>query len=138
MEDPYKLEVRVPFLMFVYGILREGRIHELADDIEQLRSRIRTAEKYTMRCGGIAFISEGGKHSILGDVYRINSVSGIRLVHGMESGAGYVLKPIEVPGFEEPVYAYFDAHESRSMTNIVPSGDYINWRKEEERTWQKY
>jgi len=119
--------------IFTYGTLRkEGGLYCKLDDREPI-GQFKTLPKYTLYDVGCPCLSHGGNTSVVGDVYQIEDLGQIVNVHNMEVRAGYTLERVELVGFTEPVYAYFQTPEPGWETPIIPSGDWIDYvRKERE------
>jgi gamma-glutamylcyclotransferase (GGCT)/AIG2-like uncharacterized protein YtfP len=83
--------------------------------------------------GGAAWVVPRGHRSILGDLYKIQRGRDIASEHLMETGCGYFLGLIKIPGYENvKVYAWFSDNRGGQE---IEDGDWLQARRYRESRW---
>jgi gamma-glutamylcyclotransferase (GGCT)/AIG2-like uncharacterized protein YtfP len=115
--------------IFVYGTLRRGGgLNFKIQDLKEPIGKFNTVPKYTLWDMGCPCLAHGGETSVVGEVYKINDLSEIANIHNMEVRAGYTLERVELLGFPDEAYAYFQTPEPGWWINPIESGDWIQYK----------
>ncbi len=116
--------------LFTYGTLRKGGgLNYKLDEVAQYVGTFRTYPKYTLYDVGCPCLSKFGDTSVTGDVFAVEDLGQIAHIHNMEVRAGYTLELVELIGFSNPVFAYFQSPDPTWQSPIIYGGDWISYKR---------